>query len=204
MTKSEQIASRIRREGEGWVFTPVDFLDVGTPQTVGMTLLRLAKAGKIRRLGRGLYDYPKRHPKLGLLHARPEAILAALTRRDGTEFQEHESFAANRLRLTEQVPGKLVYLTPGPSRTIKAGPVTLELKHRTLRKLAAPAPMSAMVFGAMRNIGRANFSAERLRHLRGLLTPGDLKQLLADLTKAPVWMHQHLRQIAADDEEGTE
>ena len=100
MKKSERIANRIRREGEGWVFTPSDFLDLGSPQAVGMTLLRLAKAGTIRRLDRGLYDFPRSHPKLGLLHARPEAILAAITRRDGTEFQEHESYAANRLQLT--------------------------------------------------------------------------------------------------------
>lgn len=202
MTKSERIASRIRRKGEGWVFTPADFLDLGSPQLVGMNLLRLSKTGMIRRLDRGLYDFPKRHPKLGLLHARPEAILSALARRDGTEFQEHESYAANRLRLTEQVPGKLMYLTPGRSRTIKAGPVTLELRHRTPRKLTAPAPMSAMVFAAMRNIGKANLNPERLSHLRGLLAVPDRKKLLRDLPKAPAWMHPHLRRITADENGG--
>ena len=202
MKKSEYIERRIRRKGEGWVFTPSDFLDLGSPQLVGMNLLRLAQRGLIRRLDRGLYDFPKHHPKLGLLHARPEAILAAITRRDGTDFQEHESSSANRLRLTEQVPGKLVYLTPGRTRTIKAGPVTLELKHRTPRKLTAPAPMSAMVFAAMRNIGKANLNPQRLDHLRGLLSKADLKKLLIDLPKAPAWMHPHLRRITADEENG--
>lgn len=202
MKKSERIANRIRREGEGWVFTPSDFLDLGSPQAVGMTLLRLAKAGTIRRLDRGLYDFPRSHPKLGLLHARPEAILAAITRRDGTEFQEHESYAANRLQLTEQVPARLIYLTPGRSRTIRAGPTTIELRHRSPRKLTTPAAMSAMVFSALRNIGKAHITPERIGHLRGLLKPTDRRRLLADLTKAPAWMHPHLRLVAGKGQAG--
>lgn len=196
MTKSRKIADRIRRKGAGWVFTPTDFLDLGSPQVVGMTLLRLARSGTIRRLDRGLYDAPKTSPILGQLHARPEAVLAAISRRDGTEFQEHESYAANRLRLTEQVPARAIYLTPGRSRTIKAGPLTIELRHRTPRKLTSPHTMSAMVFSALRNIGKNNVTSDRLVHLRELLKPADRRRLLRDLTKAPAWMHPHLRLIA--------
>lgn len=199
MSKSEQIAQRIQSKGEGWVFTPSDFLDVGTPHLVGMALLRMAKKGNIRRLDRGLYDFPKTHAKLGTLHPRPEGILEAIARRDGTEFQEHESYAANRLRLTEQVPARLIYLTSGRSRTIKAGLLTIELRHRTPRKLTSPSGMSAMVFSALRNIGKANLTHERIHHLRGLLTAEDRCQLLEDLTKAPVWMHPHLRSIAGEE-----
>jgi len=195
--KSMKIIARIRRKGEGWVFTPSDFLDLGSPQTVGMNLLRLSRQGVIRRLDRGLYDYPKKHPKLGILHARPEEILAAISRRDGTKFQEHESYAANRMRLTEQVPARLIYLTSGRGRTIKAGPVTIELRHRSARKLTAPAPTSAMVFSALRNIGKENISAERIEHLQKLLTPQERKKVQADLPKAPAWMHPHLRHIIA-------
>jgi len=196
VSKSDKISRRIHRKGEGWVFTPSDFLDLGSPQMVGMSLLRMAKAGVIRRLDRGLYDFPKQHPKLGVLHARPDAILAAIARRDGTEFQEHESYAANRLRLTEQVPARLIYLTSGRSRVITAGPITIELRHRAPRKLTSPGAMSAMVFSALRDIGKANITPERVRHLRGLLSPADRRRLLVDLTKAPVWMHPHLRFIA--------
>lgn len=199
MSKSEQISQRIHKEGEGWVFTPSDFLDIGTPHLVGMVLLRMAKKGMIRRLDRGLYDFPKTHAKLGALHPRPEGILEAIARRDGTEFQEHESYAANRLHLTEQVPARLIYLTSGRSRIIKAGLLTIELRHRTPRKLTSPAAMSAMVFAALRNIGKSHLTPERIQHLRGLLTAEDRHQLLGDLTKAPVWMHPHLRSIAGEE-----
>jgi hypothetical protein len=199
VTLKERIAARIRRKEPGWVFTPVDFLDLGTPQAVGMALLRLTKTRVVRRLDRGLYDAPKQHPVLGMLHPRPEAILAAISRRDGTEFQEHESYAANRLRLTEQVPARQIYLTSGRSRTIEVGPTTIELLHRTPRKLSSPSPMSARVFAALRNIGQANLTTERLAPLRTLLSASDCKRLLKDLTKAPAWMHRHLRVIAGKE-----
>jgi hypothetical protein len=200
LSTSQRIASRIRRKGPGWAFTPADFLDLGTPQAVGMTLLRLAKSGAVRRLARGLYDTPKNHPKLGLLHTRPEAIVAAISRREGTDFQEHEAYAANRLGLSEQVPARWIYLTPGRSRTIKAGPTTIELRHRTTRKLTAPRRMSAMVFSALRGIGKANITSERVAPLRKLLRPNDRLRLLRDLSQAPAWMHPFLRQIARKDE----
>ena len=196
MIKSKRIADRIRRKGPGWVFTPSDFLDLGSPHAIGMALLRLAKAGVVRRLGRGLYDTPKIHPVLGKLHAKPEAILAAIARHEGTDFQEHEAYAANRLHLSEQVPAKLVYLTSGRSRKIKAGPVTIELRHRATRNLAAPHPMSTMVFAALRNIGKANVSTGRVAHLRKLLRQEDRRRLLHDLPMAPVWMHPFIRYIA--------
>lgn len=196
MTLRKRIAYRIRRKGPGWAFTRTDFLDMGTPYAVGMTLLRLTRTGSIRRISRGLYDAPKIHPTLGPLHARPEAIVAALARREGTEFQEHEAYAANRLHLTEQVPARLIYLTPGRSRTIKVGSTTIELRHRSNRKLTAPHEMSAMVFSALRNIGKSNITAKRISHLNRLLRSKDRRMLLKDLTLAPAWMHPHLKRIA--------
>lgn len=61
------LVRRIRAKGRGWVFTPKDFLDVGIRATVDQTLSRLARKGAVRRLDRGLYDYPKQHDKLGTL-----------------------------------------------------------------------------------------------------------------------------------------
>jgi hypothetical protein len=196
MNLKERIVRRLQRQEPGWVFTPSDFLDLGTPQAVGMALLRLERAGDVQRLDRGLYLLPKVHPVLGPLHPRPEAVLAAFTRRDGTEFQEHESYSANRLRLTEQVPARHIYLTSGRSRIVKAGPLTIELRHRSARKIDAPAPMSARVFAALRNIGKNHVTPKRLEPLRTLLSAKDRRRLLADLTKAPAWMHPHLRAIA--------
>jgi len=47
-----------------------------------MALLRLTKTRVVRRLDRGLYDAPKQHQSSACCILRPEAILAAISRRD--------------------------------------------------------------------------------------------------------------------------
>jgi len=199
---SQQIARRIARQSRteaGRVFTPFDFLDLGSPYSVGMTLLRLARAGTLRHLGRGLYDVPRTHPLLGELLPTAEAIAKALARRDGATIQPAEAMAANLLRLSEQVPVKAVFLTDGPSRVIKVGPLTVQLKQRPKRKVGSAAATSSLVFAALRSLGKANVTKARVAHLRGTLNTSDRKRLLRDLPLAPAWMHPVLRYIAGED-----
>ena len=73
---SKQIVKRIRGKGMGFVFTPKDFLDLGSRAAVDQALSRLTRRGTIRRLGRGLYDYPRVSPHLGPLS--PPLDLVAL------------------------------------------------------------------------------------------------------------------------------
>ncbi len=55
----DRIMKRVRASGRGSVFTPSDFLDMAVRGAVDQALSRLAKAGDLRRLARGLYDFPK-------------------------------------------------------------------------------------------------------------------------------------------------
>jgi hypothetical protein len=50
---------RIRGMGGGWAFSPRDFLDLGGRPTVDSVLHRLEKRSEIRRVIRGIYDYPR-------------------------------------------------------------------------------------------------------------------------------------------------
>jgi len=61
------ILSRIRQWGRSSVVLPTNFLDLGSRQAVGIALHRLEKAKTIRRLSRGVYDYPIEDPLLGKL-----------------------------------------------------------------------------------------------------------------------------------------
>lgn len=63
---SKRIA-RSARAKPGRVYTPFDFLDLGTPHSVGMVLTRMVRSGALRRLARGLYDVPRQHSVLGTL-----------------------------------------------------------------------------------------------------------------------------------------
>ena len=49
---------RIRGMGGGWAFSPRDFLGLLGRSTVDSALHRMEKQGEIRRVIRGIYDYP--------------------------------------------------------------------------------------------------------------------------------------------------
>jgi hypothetical protein len=195
---ARRIAAKVRGR-PGWVFTPFDFLDLGSPHSVGMTLTRLVRAGQLRRLARGLYDVPRTHPRLGELLPAGDDIAQALARRDGATVQPAGAMAANLLSLSEQVPARAVYLTDGPSRIVKVGSVTVQFTKRSPRQVRSTSPMSSLVFAALRSLGKANVTRARVAHLHTTLSPTDRRRLLRDLPLAPAWMHPHLRFIAGDE-----
>ena len=200
MTTSGKISRRVNKMGMGAVFSRADFLDLGTTDNVGVILGRMQNAGKIRRIGRGLYELPRTHPVLGKLSPRPEAIVEAASRRSGSRHQPSGAQAANLLRLTEQVPARIVYQTDGASKIIMEGSRTIEFQHGSPRRMAATGRMSGLVFAALREIGKTNITPERVTALRKLLSRRDGRRLLKDLPLAPAWMHPHLRRIAASEE----
>jgi len=89
-----QIISRVYSHGRGWVFTPNDFKDFGSRDVIASALRRYKESGQIRQLSRGLYDYPKSDPQLGLLLPSSDDIAKALAGRDAARLQPTGAYAA--------------------------------------------------------------------------------------------------------------
>jgi hypothetical protein len=173
-------------------------LDLGSRQAVDLVLHRLARKGTIRRLARGVYDYPKQHPVLGPLSPPADVIARALAGRDRTRLQPTGAYAANVLGLSEQVPAKAVFLTDGPSRTVKIGPTTIQLRRTTPRNMEAADRLSGLLIQALRELGEEHITPARIAHLRRILPADKRRELLKDLRLAPAWMHPILRELAEE------
>lgn len=185
--------------GKGWVFTPGDFSCVkADPRVVGVALGRLTKQGVIRRLARGLYDYPKDHPKLGRLTPPLDSIARALAGNGKTRLQPTGAYAANMLRLSEQVPAKVAFLTDGPSRLVKVGNMELRFRNTAPRYLAAADRVSGTVIQALRYLGPKQMTPGRIATLRQVLSSDDRARLAKDAGLAPAWMRPYLRAVAED------
>jgi hypothetical protein len=193
-----RILARIHGLGRGSVFVSADFLDLGSREAVDIALHRLARKGTIRRLARGVYDFPKQHPVLGLLSPSAEAVAKALAGRDHTRVQPTGAYAANALGLSEQVPAKAVFLTDGPSRTVKIGPTTIQLRRTTARNMAAAGRLSGLLIQALRELGQEHVTPERREHLKRTLPADKRRELLKDLRLAPAWMHPIFRELAEE------
>jgi hypothetical protein len=193
-----KVFAAILRRGRGSVFVPADFLHLGSREAIGVALYRLARQGTIRRLARGVYDFPIEHPALGLLSPSADAVARALAGRDRTRLQPAGAYAANALGLSEQVPAKAVFLTDGPARTVKIGPTTIQLRRTTPRNMTAAGRLSGLLIQALRELGKEHVTAERREHLKRTLPAEKRRELLKDLRLAPAWMHPIFRELAED------
>jgi hypothetical protein len=198
MTKTleNRVLKRIKGAGRGSVFTPTTFADLGPRGSTDKILSRLVEAGEIRRLARGVYAYPESHPKLGELTPTADAIAKAVAGRDRTRLQPAGAYAANLLGLSEQVPAKSVFLTDGPTRTIKIGRTTIELRRTTPRNMAAAGRLSGLVIQAFRHLGKDHVTPQRIAALKQRLPLDQRRLLLRDLKLAPAWMHPLFHELA--------
>jgi hypothetical protein len=194
-----QILTRIRGGGRGSVFVPGDFLDLGSRQAVDLALHRFVKSGTIRRLTRGVYDFPKEHAVLGPLSPSADVVARALAGRDRTRLQPAGAYAANALGLSEQVPARAVFLTDGPSRTVRIGSMTIQLRQTTPRNMAAAGRLSGLLIQALRELGKEHVTPARVEHLKGTIPAAERRALLKDLALAPAWMHPIFRELAGEE-----
>jgi len=194
-----KILSRIYGRRKGCVVTPGDFLDLGSRQAVDLALHRMAKKGTLRRLARGLYDYPRVDADLGPLSPTTDAVVKALKGRDNILLQPSGSYAANQLGLSDQVPMKIVFLTDGQARRVQLGKQVIMLKHTTPRVMATGGRVSGLVIQALRHIGQRHVDDSTVARLRKRLSSDDRKQLLRDIRYAPAWIAAILRRVAGPE-----
>jgi len=190
-----RIFNRICSKNRGWVFTPSHFLDLGSRTAVAQALVRLVRAGSIRRLAHGLYDYPEKHPTLGDLPANYELIAQALAGRDSLKIQPSGAYAANLLGLTEQVPAKIVFLTDGSNRTVQINKQQIVLKRTTPKNMATAGRVSGLVIQALRYLGQDHVDDNIIGMLKKRLSGDDKRQLMNDIRYAPVWIGTIFRQL---------
>jgi hypothetical protein len=191
----DRVMKRVRASGRGSVFTPSDFLAVAVRSSVDQALSRLVKGGQLRRLARGLYDYPKLHPKLGPLSPAPDDVAQALARETGSRLQIAGARAANALGLSTQVPAQSTYLTDGPSRRVVLGKRVVDLRHASPKHLIAPGSPAGTVVQALRHVGPVR-AADVVQIAARRLSASDKKTLASTAIQAPAWMRPTLVSIA--------
>lgn len=194
-----QIARQVQRSVPGTVFTPDVFALVGSRAAIDKALQRLVARGELRRLSRGLYDKPRHDELLGTLWPTVDAVVQALVGKDMLRAQPAGVYAANMLGISEQVPAKIVFLTDGISRTIKAGPMQISFKRTTPRQMAAAGRLSGLLIQAFKSLGAPHITPARIERLRQNIPAAERARVLQDIALAPAWMRPFLRQVAQEE-----
>jgi hypothetical protein len=192
-----KVLKRAKAVGLGSALTPKAFADLGNRAAVDQALSRLSKAGKIRRISRGVYDVPKNHPTLGPLSPDPDSVARAIADQSGYRLQPTPARAANALGLSSQVPAQIVYLIDGSSRKIKVGNQTIHFKHAGPRVLLGAGTPEGVALQAIRAFGPDHLTEDVIQQLRRNL-PSAAKTGLTKLAhRAPQWMASAIDAVTA-------
>lgn len=203
-----QIAGRIQSVPDG-VWTPVDFLDLGSRVAVDKALQRLAAAEQIRRLDRGLYDQP-RHNKLTGQMSVPDyrRVIQAIARRDQTRMLVDGMTAANDLGLSDAVPGRIVIHTDARLKPISLGKQVIAFQPTAPSKLywaGRPAMRIVQALHWLRDALADPGDRQRiLRRLGTILADNDqgpdiAVDLKSGLPTLPAWMQDIVRLLLSED-----
>ena len=192
----QAMLARIKDRGNGWVFSAADFVDLGSRDAVDKALSRMAAANSVRRLARGLYDVPTRHPIVGLSSPSVDKIIQAVASKSANRVQPTGAYAANLLGLSDQVPAKVVFLTDGRSKRVQVGKLAIEFKQSSPRTMATAGRTSGLVIQALRYLGKTHVNERTISRLHKKLSAGDREQLLRDAIHAPAWVAAIMQRVS--------
>lgn len=198
---SAQILARIYGNGRGGVFTPKDFLDLASHEAARQTLARLAKEGTIRRLLRGVYDYPAFSTLLNASASPdPDAIARAIARSHGWTILPAGETALNLLGLSTQVPAQWQYFSDGPSKTYEWEGGKLVFKRRANKETTLLSPKTALLVQALKTLGETRVDDTVINRLRAKFDKKERARAVREARYATSWVYEIIKRLAAQRE----
>lgn len=195
----DKIVSRIQGYGRGSAFSSKDFLNLGTRTSVDNTLVNLAESGKIRRVIRGIYDFPKQSKSLGgQLSPDYSEVAKAIARKRAIRIEPTGAWAANLLGLSTQVPAKIIYLTSGKPSTYTIGKTKIIFKKAAPKELMSKSGIGGLVVRALQYLGKDAVDDKVVKKLRNIISEADKKALLRDARYTTDWVYEVIKQIASE------
>jgi len=200
-TVHNKVLSRIYGNGRGWAFFQKDFSDLGSRSAIDNALTRLQRKGPIRRVMRGIYDYPQYSELLGeQLSPDLNQVARALARKYGWRIQPTGPTAMNIIGLSTQVPAKVIYLSDGPNRAYKIGNQTLAFENTALKDSGFKLSESSLIVQSLKSLGQNHLSDDAINTIRKWLKPELRPKVLKDTRSTTDWIYESIKKICREDD----
>jgi len=200
-----RVYGRISASHPRTVWAVGDFEDFGSRDAVYKILQRLAAAGDLRRIDRGLYD----RPRLNRLTGKPaaadyRAVIDAIARRDHARMLVDGMTAANDLGLSDAVPGRVIIHSDARVKPLRLGNLTITFQLTSASKLYWAGRPAMRVVQALRwlkpKLDNPHDSQRIRRRIATLLLDSKKgaalrKDLKKGLPALPIWMQNFLHDL---------
>jgi hypothetical protein len=197
---SDQIKSRINSSEPGSVYITSDFFDIAETQAVNKALSRLEQSGFIRRIMRGVYEYPEYSGFLGEnIAPDPDKVAQALARNYGWSISPCGDTALNRLGLSTQIPSVWQYVSDGPYKEYRYDNVKIRFRHRTNREISGLSPKTSLIIQALKTLGKDRITDDALSKLSSILSDEDKSTMLREARQATVWIYEAIKSVCGSE-----
>jgi len=195
----EQIAARIENSEKGSMFITSDFLDIADTNVVGKALSRLQERKTIRRIMRGIYEYPEYNPFPGG-HAVPSSdkVAHAIARNYVWTIVPCGDTALNILGLSTQFPAAWTYVSDGPYKEYVFGKVELRFKHTTNKDLSKVSYKTALLIQAIKAIGKENIAEKTIKKISKILSSDEKTDILSEAKYTTAWVYCVIKKLTEE------
>jgi len=186
----------IAGHGRGWAFSPSDLQSRFSRQQADTLLSVLVTQGKIRRVARGMYDYPRYSELLGkTLSPDIDQVARAYARKFNWRIEVSGDTALNLLGLSTQIPASYIYLSDGPNRRYELLGQTLEFKKSALKTIGFKYRESMLMVQALKALGREHVNARVISKLRQQIEPSQRGKILRDTKGTTGWIYEVIKDV---------
>lgn len=193
----DKILFSIYGHGVGYAFSSSDFIDKYSLDSINKALSTLTQQGKIRRLMRGVYDYPKYSEFLNQVLAPDiEQVAAALARKFNWQIEVSGETALNILGLSTQVPGRYIFLSNGPNKVYALeNNMVIEFKKSSLKNIGFKYKKSSLLVQALKTLGKEHVDDKVIDMLSASLEAKECKKILSDTKTTTIWIYEMIKKI---------
>ena len=197
----EKVFYFISGHGRGWAFSSNDLIKKFDRQQIDSTLSDLVKEKKIRRVSRGIYDYPKYSELLQKeLSPDVEQVARAIARKFNWRIEVSGESALNILNLSTQIEAKYIYLSDGPNKSYKLfNDVEIEFKKSVLKDIGFRYKESSLIVQALKSLGKEHITEEIIEKIKEQIEFKIYEKILKDTQSTTVWVYEIIKQICKGD-----
>jgi hypothetical protein len=200
VNKHEKAFYFIAGHGRGWAFSSRDLLSEYSRREADDILSYLQKTGKIRRIARGLYDYPRYSEYLQQeLSPDIDQAARAIARKFNWHIVISGESALNLLGLSTQIPGRYIYYSDGPNRAYNIMGTKLEFKNSSLKDIGFKHKESDLLVQALKALGKEHITGKIKQKLSKQIDSGMYNKILKETKTTTGWIYEAIKDICREN-----